>query len=259
MPCVGLLITSAALTVNGPEAQSGMASALQSVLRVQALLRDWDQKKSNIRDFRCQFEVTTLDRVFRSGETTAGEASGTRSKLLLVKLNGATPKSQYTLFLQRNTARLFNLDTEAVVTIRDDMPSLHSSETGWRAFFNWPAETLRSAASFVRYPFCGIPAAETKRFAVHLDKEDEHYAWIALEPRAESDRLAHTRIHVGVDKKTGLPWHTRFVEPNGNTQTWSIKKREINGKAPVTLESLSKELPQGCKRVWLDEKAFPGK
>jgi hypothetical protein len=168
MACVVLLVASSLFAVKGPDGQAGTPPVPQSDKRVEALLRDWDAKKSKIRDFRCDFEITTSDPVFRSTEVQRGEASAMGADLLRIDLKGKSPDI---LLYDGNRLRWFSMQREWLLTLRDDTKSPAACDDTRLGFLGRLAEAMFSILGYGRFPFYGISASEANRFTVRLEKE----------------------------------------------------------------------------------------
>jgi hypothetical protein len=109
--------------------------------------------------------------------------------------------------------------------------------------------------------FAGMPIPALKeRFRLRFRrKPDEHYFYIEARPRNSEDLVSFTVLRVAIVKTTHLPRTVIVQEPNGDRIQWDFPQFETNIKPPVTVESVTQNLPQGCKEILNGKQLTPNK
>jgi hypothetical protein len=84
-------------------------------------------------------------------------------------------------------------------------------------------------------------------FNARLLSKDQHFAYVEFRPKAEDHRSCD-RVVVALNKADFVLKAARFYEPNGNYITYCVIKAERNSKAPLTAETIVRDLPKGWER-----------
>lgn len=78
--------------------------------------------------------------------------------------------------------------------------------------------------NFLSFLF-GMKASEAKRrYAIKLEKEDQLYIYVHIEPRFDTDKADFQRARLILNKTNYLPRRLEFTQANGDDVTWDIPK-----------------------------------
>lgn len=110
--------------------------------------------------------------------------------------------------------------------------------------------------TMMMYYFHQLPIGQWEKDCdVTLRLEDENWIYLEIKPRTQQQKADFERMEVVLNAKTFRVKRLFFEQSNSSSVTMDIEKTEINGKVPMTLESIRKGLPQG--RTLEDVKAVP--
>jgi TIGR03009 family protein len=242
----GTILAVVLLVSNDPLPKKESSTPVtKSDARQEAVLREWEQKSKGWNNIQYKFKGQEEDATFKTKEIIYGEVAGAWPDLVRIDLtNEAKTPIRTVLFSKdqileydppRRQKRVFDLAK------RDQL--------------DWVSNIMISMLDGVRPLYLWPPVCELQqRFRITLSKEDQHYAYLRIEPRSNGDRNAFRWILVALAKETFLVRTIILAEPNGNTRRWDIEQVKTNVSPPITVESLSKNLPQNCEEIVLPSK-----
>ncbi len=242
-----LVLTPASFDLGRP-VQSAEASEANSgaSARLDALLQAWDKANKNVREVHYKMEWTTEDRVLKAKEVCRVEGWVKMHNLGRIDLKDDNGKPTHIFLLNDKTLEVYDIRNEqkGVWEIPPGFPEKYFDQ-GW--LMGLLARTFQWNRQLLCFEFAVGEIRE--RFDVGLKKEDKYWAYIQLEPKAKEIRAELRDMEVVLDQKTHFVRQYRLLENNGNWSICDFQKVEINPVPPITLESISKDLPKAFKEI----------
>ena len=92
------------------------------------------------------------------------------------------------------------------------------------------ANKMQFQNNFLSFLF-GMNAADAKRrYDLKLDKDDENYIYISIQPRFEADLIEFKKAQLVLLTKTLLPRRLWFEHVNGNEISWDVTSMDTTTK-----------------------------
>jgi len=137
-------------------------------------------------------------------------------------------------------------------------------EKGRKSGLSWLTRLLlrlADAGHFKRL-YLGLPVSEFRaRYRLRLTRQDQRWEYIEAQPRLDEDRADFDRTEVVLSQKTHLVRRIWCLQPNGNELTVDFKHVETGVSPPISLKSITADLPRGWKRQTVageDQNQKPG-
>ncbi|HEV3258921.1 MAG TPA: hypothetical protein VG013_18770 [Gemmataceae bacterium] len=227
--------------------------------RLDALLRDWEKARTRVRDMHCEFVWTMQDRTFGDKTTFTGRVFFKSPDLLRADVKDGKGQLQYIVLLTKKGVRYYDFHARQESFIETRSGHQQRVDSCW--LLEWLDRWVGRLSQRVQWTFVGMPVGDLRaRYRVRLTKEDERWAYIEAKPRMAEDRADFEKMEVVLSKKTHLLRRTWYLQPNGNEITVDIKHVETDVSPPISLKSMSSDLPRGWERNSLpaeDEKEHP--
>jgi len=212
--------------------------------RLEILLRDWDKAHQNIHEVHYTIQVTAEDRVLREKKMYQIEGFVKRDNLARINLFERIDKPTLIVFLNDRQLDIYKCDNKEKISweIPDDFPEKWFDK-GW----GFIAEFYRDNREFFGFEF---PVGKIhEEFETSLRQEDDNWAYIQLIPKTDHRKGYVKNIEVVLNQKNHLARQIRLWDNWGNLTIYDFQKLDINPKPPITLESISKDLPIGYKEM----------
>jgi hypothetical protein len=236
--------------------------------RLQEVLAGWAKANDALRQAHIRFKMIDRDDVLKTSEVWEGWAQVRKPDLLRIDLRGAGGVASGRILLcTGDEFRGFERGKELVYHPRRvfdfvdfGIPKSRDKD-GWlmiSCLGEFKVHLQQRAWPFIGFPFKELP----KRFKVTLDTEDEHWSYLTLVPNSEPDRATTKSMQVVLQREDS---RVRRVSILCRTPPGSITfdfERSPDTTTPVTLESVTKDLPVGFERTEVpdfDEKTAPTK
>lgn len=159
------------------------------------------------------------------------------------KLDRQEKTKDNTTRLLKGEARYLKPNYAALQMIRQDNPNLYEMYIcSGQYFYEYRPQTkeiwyrkleateMQFQNNFLSFLF-GMNAVDAKRrYDLKLDKEDENYIYISIQPRFEADLLEFKRAQMVLLTKTLLPRRLWFEHVNGNEITWDVTSMDTTTK-----------------------------
>lgn len=229
--------------------------------RLEAFFKGWEAKRTGVRDFRCEFEITTVDVTFKDERRQSGTALGIAPDLLRVDFREASPAKTgiQSIVFKEKAIEIYDMRTKQVGVVPRESPAERSTrwklEAAERKLDFWQKVERRVSGYLNDFWWCtfwGMPVDELRhRYQTEIYNEDHHWLYLRLQPRSEEDRAAFLKIWLVVDAKTFAPRRWSFDEPIGNRVIVDLKKMETNITPALKVEDVVMNLPIGFQRIEL--------
>jgi outer membrane lipoprotein-sorting protein len=217
--------------------------------RLEALLKEWEKADQKIHEIHYTIQVTTEDRVLKDKQRCRIEGFVKRHNLARINLNEKTEEPILIAFLNDRILEIYKCETKEKLSwaLPDDFPEKWF-EGGWLG--SLMAGAFQDNREFFCFEF---PVGKIhEEFESSLRKEDDNWAYIEMFPKSERRKADVKKMEVVLNQKTHLVRQVRFFDCNGNLSIYDFQKLDINPTPPITLESISKNLPKGYKELSLD-------
>ncbi len=214
--------------------------------RLETLLKAWDKANQNVREIHYVMEWTMEDKVLKGKEVRRLEGFVKKHNLARVDLNDDTGKPMQIILLNDRTLEMYNIQNKEKLSWE-----IPISSPGDDPDKGWFEGILARIFQEFRELFCfDIPLSEVhRRFDARLRKEDQYWAYIQLIPKTKEERKYLREVEVVLDQKTHFIRQYRAIDVNGNRSICDFQKVELNPTPPITLESISKDLPREFREV----------
>jgi len=222
--------------------QSSAAPAPNSSQRLEKLLRDWDDKWKQIKDFRCEVVRTREDRAFRTEEVWRGTAVGVLPGALRIDYRDSGGKRQRSISADGKSSHCYEFKTLRewrLVSGEVWVANLRLGLPGWLE------RPLREALEQESDLFLHLPSRELQsRYKVELWKEDEHYIYLKIV--AHEKNACYTTRYLAIVRDSLLPKALLEEEPNGNRIRWDFQHFRTNLQPSLSAVKLAEDL----KKEW---------
>jgi hypothetical protein len=269
MRTLAVLTTTLLVAPAGSEPPALAPAKKLSDARLQEVLAGWAEGNDAARQAHIRFKLIERDDMVGSTHVDEGEAQVRKPDLLRIHLKGdGGVRADRTLLCTGAEFRDFDDGRELVFHPRQVFDfvdfGIPKSRDKDRWLFFGSVGNLKVSLQYRTWPFMGFPVKELpKRFKVTLDKEDEHWSYLTLVPNLDTDRDAMKSMQVILHRQDS--W-VRRVSIYDRTSAGVVVIFDFENSpdttTPVTLESVTKDLPVGFQRTELpdfDEKTAPGK
>jgi hypothetical protein len=215
--------------------------------RLETLLKDWENPNQNIRAAHYLIDWTREDRVLKDKEVFQIEGFINRSKLARIDMKDDRGKTTIIYLLNNKILDLYNFTNEVKFSfeIPTGFPEEYVDNGSWLGEFLARSFQAERELFYFEFPIGQIQ----QHYEIHLRKEDKHWAYIQLIPRTKEKESICRQMEVVLDQKTHLVRQYRMLDVNGNSGIYDFRKIEINPTPPITLESISKDLPKSFKEL----------
>jgi hypothetical protein len=224
----------------------GDESKQPTPVRLDDLLKAWNKANQNVHEVHYTIEWTTEDRVLKEKEVRRLEGFIKRRRLARVDIRDDKGKANLILLLNDKTLECYNLRNEqkGVWEIPAGFPEEYFKK-------GWPMGVLARAFEWNRQLLCfEFPVSEIhQRFDARLTKEDKYWAYIELIPKTNECPCDFQKMEVVLDQRSHLVRQYRSLDANGSWSICDFQKIEVNPTPPISLESISKDLPKGFKGI----------
>lgn len=226
-----------------PSQFAGIASAMKnanSESRLETLLRDWDKATQKVRSIHYLIVWTVEGRVLKDKYVRRVEGFVKRSELGRLDLKDEKGKPLQTFLLNKRILEMYNFERKDKLLweMPVGFPEKFLDKGWWESL---AAQNIQRARELFGFEF---PAGKVREyFEVRLRKED-YWAYIQLIPKTKVVWDDTKEIVVVLDPRTHLVRQYRMVDVNGNRSIMDFQKVEINPITPITLDSISKDLPK---------------
>lgn len=201
--------------------------------RLKAVLAEWEKTTQSIRQLHYEFIRTEVDTTFNTKVASSGQVYFKKPDLFCME------------------SRLPNGEIEYVLLADGKLQQYRARER--RQMIILP---IFWSEPMMIYYFHQLPIGQWEKDCdVTLRLEDENWICLEIKPRTQQQKADFERMEVVLNAKTFQVKRLFFEKSNSSSVTMDIEKTEINGKVPMTLESIRKGLPQG--RKFEDVKAVP--
>lgn len=199
---VGSMMLLAWLLVVGPASGQGPFED-----RVDALLRQWSQRTSEIRTLYAEFDRISVDKVFRSTDEAEGSARYKAPKEARMDIvGGSTPESH----LLTKDGEIWHYEkTKQQITIYE-LPEEIKQKPNLQEEGPLP------------FLFGADPQRAKERFKFTILDEDEEVVHARIEPKLQADQKDFDVAEIWLVKKSFLPRKMIFEQPNNAQVTYDF-------------------------------------
>jgi len=224
--------------------------------RLETLLKDWDKANQDIRELHFTIKFTTdetdpnqrMHQLLKDGQglkdNTFRQGEGFFKKPKLGRVDWKDEKGNLSELFIWNDNAYERYDFEKKEKLVFPVPADNTREN-----FNWLGRCLlHFVGERIKWIFFDLPAAELKaRFEITLSKEDATWAYLQLKPLKPDDKANFRELRIVLNQKTHLLRQICLYDVIGNRTIWDFENIEVNPTPPITLESISKNLPKGFR------------
>jgi hypothetical protein len=224
--------------------------SLQDVRLEMHLLR-WQEAARKIKDFRCEWERTEIDNVFRlPDKVTYLTISGTGSHLLRLEFRDSRRELGGVFFFRDGQMHIYDFHSKTESFLPWPPKDPPAWGVGWlNDMFVGAFESLVDLSQVL----AGIPVSDGRgRFNVSLAGEDAHYVYLRFRPCSKG---TFNQGCLALDKKEYATRAMWIQSLNGDETRYILKQRQTNLSPPLTSELLVDDLPKGWPPIGSTRKA----
>jgi hypothetical protein len=220
------------------------ADAFDANRRLEAVLREWSKANRETKSFHATVKFTTLDKTFQQIEVRHVEVSVRKPDLVRRDVKDDKAKLIEIWLQLGDTWHWYNSVPRhhTVFPPLMELPTLAKS-VGWA----WLSDLIAATARVDNWVYVELPVEEVRQHcSIHLVKEDQWWTYLQVEPKPSDTLRAHFRhMRVVLNRKTRLVRQIWLEQPNGTEMRWDFERLETDVRPPITVDSLSRDLPQG--------------
>jgi hypothetical protein len=222
---------------------------------IRDVLHEWQVANQAIRQAHYTYTRTEVDHTFGQKRVARGEAWVIRPGLLRLDEKDDTGKARRTLLCKGRDVHLFNHESKLEAVYYRSPGRFGFPEQPERYPDGGILELL--AGGFIGAVleqhslfFGAIPVKKLEAwFAIRVEKEDEWWTYIWLEPRGKREKERWGRVRVVLDRKTYRVRQVWCARPNGSELLWDFESMTVNPSPRLTPESFTAGLPAARERV----------
>ncbi len=225
--------------------------ALLKEARLEDLLNEWEKATENIRAAHYVIDWTHEGRVLKDKEIFQIEGFIGRSNLARIDFKDENGKpTQIFLLVNGRILETYNFarQDKTLWEIPVGFPEKYLDGCWWEVFL---AGIFQNARELFCFEFA--VADIQQQFDTRLIREDKYWAYIHLTPKTKQRQSILRNMEVVLDQKTHLVRQYRVIDVNGNRDIYDFQKLEVNPTPPITLESISKDLPKSFKELQMNK------
>ena len=204
---VAVVLVGSTLDGQQPSPVQQPAVVSQPDPRLDAYLRQWEERMKGIESLRAKVSRQEENRVFNTVENYDGEASFLRPNRAILELR------------KRDNANVF----EKFICTGNFLYEFNQAKREIRVHELPPPKNGKAVEdNFLSFLF-GMKAEEAKsRYNLSVYKLDPNYIYLKIEPISAADKVDFKVAYLALNNATFLPRTLVFDQPNGNRVKWDL-------------------------------------